>query len=677
MQTPSDNGHGMYRVDFESLIKVLGENLYSNPKAVVRELIQNASDSCVRRKTLEAFKPSITVSVDRQKHQLIFEDNGAGMVRDEVIQYLASIGGGLTREERKRLMTSDQESAKMLIGQFGLGFLSAFVVAERVIVETCSLTRKDPVNWECEGNSEYQISRGKRSEPGTKIILFLKQAHYDLLEDETLTKAIVRYADFILFPIYLNKGRQPVNRMNAPWHLDATESEYAEYIQHRYGVSPLALEIINVERDDLQVQGVLFIVPRKVEFERRLGSADVFQKRMYVGEDLSMLPEWAGFLSAVLDCSTLDLVASRESAISERPSYKVLEDYLAQAVVSFLKRLAERERPTFLEVIHQHDWAVMAGALRSDFFFDQVKDLIPIPTDMGPLTMPKYLERVPARLGSIKTIYYVPGEQPLGRQQSSLFKAQGVPICQADIVAEEFLRKYAARTENVNLRQMVSGVVELMEFAEEAHWRALEARYQELGIVAKAVKFHPPEMPAMVVRQTDYDQEQLIKQIVDGSRAVLDFMGRIGRETSDAYGLCFNVDNPIIKKLVEYQGDQMILDTALRAVYSSALLAAGIELTPELSQSVAFSQMRIIELVLEQSERIESGQTVGPYAASSFEMPVFSTVASPTDPWQFLPDDWSGLVDDDDLDEGYAYANENRPVKKRSFLEGLIRRFIK
>src|SRR5947209_19311505 len=118
MQTPLDAGYGTYRIDFESLVKVLGENLYSNPKAVVRELIQNASDSCVRRKALEAFMPTITVSVDRQKQQLIFEDNGAGMVRDEVIQYLASIGGGLTREERKRLMTSDQESAKMLIGQF-------------------------------------------------------------------------------------------------------------------------------------------------------------------------------------------------------------------------------------------------------------------------------------------------------------------------------------------------------------------------------------------------------------------------------------------------------------------------------------------------------------------------------------------------------------------------------
>src|SRR5260370_13152274 len=206
-------------------------------------------------------------------------------------------------------------------------------------------------------------------------------------------------------------------------------------------------------------------------------SADLFQKRMHVGEDLNILPDWAGFVCTVLDCATLDLVASRESAISERPSYKALQEFLAKSVTTFIKRLAEQERPIFLEVIRQHDWAVMSGAIRNDFFFDQVKDLIPIPSDMGPLILPKYLERLPARLGNLKTIYYVPGEQPLGQQQSSLFKAQGVPIFQADIIAEQFLEKYAEHSENVSLRQMVSGVIELMEFAEGARWRKLEARY--------------------------------------------------------------------------------------------------------------------------------------------------------------------------------------------------------
>ncbi len=581
-------------------------------------------------------------------------------------------------------MTSDQRAAKMLIGQFGIGFLSTFVIADRVTVDTCSSNSGIPVRWVCEGTAEYQLSRGARAEPGTQVTLALKAAHYDLLDEDTLRNAIVRYADFIAFPIYLNGGVQPVNRMNAPWHTDGVESEYAEYIKHRYGVAPLALEPLAVEREDLQMQGVLFIPPRKVEFKRRLRSVDVFQKRMYVGEDLQILPEWAGFVCAVLDCATLDLVASREAAISERASYQALQDYLGQAVTTFIKRLAEWERPIFLEVIRQHDWPVLWGAIKNDEFFDQVKDIIPVPSDMGQLTVPKYLERAPARLGSIKTIYYVPGEQLLGQQQSSLFKARGVPIYQADQAFERFLRKYAERTENVALRQMVSGVVELMEFAQGPRWRALEARYQNLGIVAKAVRFHPPEMPAMAVRQADYDQERLIEQIVEGSRMLLDFMSRVGHEKSDAYGLCFNIDNPIIQRLAEYEGDPTVLNTALRAIYSGALLAAGVELTPDLSQTVAHAQMRIVELLLEQSARIESGEAVGPYAPSQFDEPL---PAPPPAVPPSLPEmpDWADLfreaqeLESDDLEETEEDARPltSQHPEKVNFFQRFLRRIKK
>lgn len=620
--TKPETTTGVFQVDFENLIKVLGQNLYANPKAAVRELIQNASDSCVRRQAKkDFFQPAIHVRASLEERSLVFEDNGAGMKRDEVVQYLASIGGTGTSRERQRLLTSDPDAAKMLIGQFGIGFLSAFVVAKRVVVDTLSIAGGLPVRWECEGTSAYLISQSDRTEPGTKVTLFLKPAHYDLLEEDILRETIIRYADFIAFPIYLNSEPAPVNRMQAPWHRDAAEVEYAEYIRHRYGVQPLALEPIAHNTEDLSVQGVLFIPPRTAEWKRRLRAIDLFHKRMYVGEDLNLLPEWAGFVNGVLDCPNIELVASREAAIIDHPAYRALQAYLEEAVTRFIRRLAEEERPTFLEVIRQHDWSVKWGAIRSDFFFDQVRDLIPFRTDMGPMVLPRYLERVPERLGKFKTIYYIPGEQPLGQQQSTIFRARGVPVIQADLVEEEFLRKYARQVENVGLRQMASGVVELMTFAEGPRWRALEARFQDLGIVARAVSFYPPEMPAMVVRQADYDVERLIGQLTDGSRSLIDFMAHIGRERSDAYGLCFNVDNPIIQQLAQYDGDETVLKTALRAIYSSALLAAGVELSMELSQSVARAQMRIIELLLEQEARLQKEGKAAPYAPSPFEEP--------------------------------------------------------
>lgn len=624
---------GTFQVDFQSLIKVLGENLYANPKACVRELIQNANDSCVRRQSAgQPFKPSITVRASKGERVLIFEDNGAGMVHEDVVCYLASIGGGRTREERQRLSTEDKDAANMLIGQFGIGFLSSFVVADRVVVDTLSIEGGEPVRWVCEGTAEYQIGLGERAEPGTRVMLYLKPAHFDLLEEEILYNTIVYYADFIGFPIYLNEHTTKVNRMHAPWHTSATYNEYAAYIDHRYGVMPLAMEPIAIERDDLAVQGVLFIPPRSGEWKRHLRSIDIFQKRMFIGEDLHILPEWAGFISGVLDCATLELVASRESAISERESYRALQTYLGQTVAAFIQKLAKQERSTFLEVIKQHEWAVKWGAVRDDFFFDQVKDLIPIASDMGTLTIPKYLQRAPKRLGGMKTIYYVPGTQTAGQQQSSVFRARGVPIFRTDVVDEQFLKKYVAQKDNVNLRQMVSGVVELMDFVEGEQWRTLEKRYEAMSITARGVRFHPPEMPALAVRNSDYDQDRMVEQVVDGSRALFDLIGHVGKETSDIYGLCFNIDNPIIKRLSSYQGDEAILEAALRAIYSSALLAAGVELTAELSQSVAQSEMRVIELLLEQDQRLQSkGQATG-YAPSSV-VTAATSKPKPTQPW--------------------------------------------
>lgn len=623
---PKDLGTGTFQVEFQALIKVLGENLYANPRACVRELIQNANDSCVRRQAAgHTYQPAIRVMADITRRILVFEDNGAGMVQEDVIRYLASIGGGRTREERTRLSTEDKAAAQMLIGQFGIGFLSSFVVADRVVVDTLSIEGGDPVLWVCEGTSEYQIGRGRRREPGTQVTLHLKAAHYDLLEEETLYNTIIYYADFIGFPIYLNNQSRHINRMNAPWHLKGTDREYMDYIQHRYEVDPLAMMSISVDKKDLFVQGVLFVPPRTGEWKRHQRSIDIFQKRMFIGEDLNILPEWAGFVSGVLDCATLDLVASRESAISERPSYKALQEYLGEAVATFVQNLAKQNRTTFLEVVKQHEWSVKWGAVRSDFFFNQVKDIIPLASDMGQLTLPRYLQRVPKRLGGIKTIYYVSGQQMPGQQQSTIFRARGVPILRTDVVDEQFLKKYVARDPNVNLRQMVSGVIELMDFVEGDRWRSLEARYQAMGIHARGVTFHPPDMPALAVRQSESEPDRMIEQVTEGKGALLDFIGRIGKNTSDQYWLCFNVDNPIIQRLATYQGDEVILDAALRSIYSSALLAAGVELTADMSQAVAQSEMRVIELLLEQDERLQGKSKQSGYKPSALDTKIPAT----------------------------------------------------
>jgi molecular chaperone HtpG len=602
MRKPTAPRYGTFRVDFDSIIKILADNLYANPQSAVRELIQNANDSCVRRQAVADFPPVIRIMTDNAQRTMVFEDNGSGMLEDEVIRHLASIGGSNTREQRKRLETANSQAASMLIGQFGIGFLSAFVIADEVVVETCSTDNGASVRWECQGSTSYTIQAGNRETPGTAVTLVLKPQHYDLLEEAVLRDVIVRYADFISFPIYLNDSRQPVNRLHAPWHTDASELEYADYLQHRYGVAPLALEPIAADDGEFHLRGVLFVPPRTELFRRRLRAVEIFQRRMYVGEELHLLPEWATFVYAIIESSSLELVASREGVIEHRPGYERARDYLQQAVGGFISRLAAHERGTFEEIVRQHPWAVIAGAVHNDAFFNWVKDLIPLQSDAGPITLPKYLSLVPQRFGAYRTIYYVSGEGVLGPHHAALFQAAGVPILRVDVMTEQLLRKYADRTPGTGLRQVESGVVELVEPEGDPAWQGLERRYADLGITARAVRYRPAELAAIAVREADYDRERVIAQVMDGSRPLQDLMTKEGTALPGAYGLCFNVTNPTIHRLTQFGvvGEPEVLDTVLTALYGTALLGAGVLPAPELNQQLAEAQTSIIDLLLRQ-----------------------------------------------------------------------------
>lgn len=405
-------GYGSFQVDFPNLIQVLGRSLYTTPTVAIRELIQNASDSLVARQATRVIShPAIFVRADPKANSLVIEDNGIGMKEDDVVRGLASIGGSGTRNLRKKYATSNAEAARLLMGQFGIGFLSAFVIADRVIIDTLSVEPgARSIQWVCDGTSEYELRLGERTNPGTRVQLSIKAAHGNLVDEAALRNEIVRYGDLITFPIYLNDYPDSVNRMHAPWHVDGTEAEYSAYIHHRYGVVPLAIFPVDRRSPELSVQGVLFIPPSSAEWNRRLRGVDLFQQRMYVSEDFGILPEWAGFINGVLDCDTIQLVTSREKVITNNIEYRALQAYLEETAASLVRRLAEEDRPTFLEVIRQHSWPVKWGAVRNDLFFEQVRDLIPFRTNVGPMVMPTYLDRVPERLG-VKTAYYASADE--------------------------------------------------------------------------------------------------------------------------------------------------------------------------------------------------------------------------------------------------------------------------
>ena len=207
---------------FDGLIKLLSEGLYSEKDIFVRELVQNAHDSIIRRKEMEPnLAGQIDVECDRMAKTVTITDNGIGMDKKDIKDFLSVIGSTGTGEARKSGMRLSHE----LIGQFGIGMLLAFVVADKVLVETRKVGADDAFEWRNSGSQDCELYESNRKELGSRITVFLRDDYAYFLTDTKLREIIIRYCDFISVPIYLN-GVGPVNTVEAPWNRDyATEKD--------------------------------------------------------------------------------------------------------------------------------------------------------------------------------------------------------------------------------------------------------------------------------------------------------------------------------------------------------------------------------------------------------------------------------------------------------------------
>lgn len=201
--------------DFQGLIQLLAKNLYSEKRVFIRELIQNAHDGILRRQSREpdAFTPRIDVESRPDELQFIIRDNGLGMDLNDIREYLAVIGRGATRLEKGDVTG--------LVGQFGIGFLSAFIVAERVEVETRKVGDDDGWKWSNSGTEDYTVTKVSKDSFGTTVTVFLNgEADKGVIHPEEVDNVIRKYADMLKVPIHLNGSREPINQMIMPWERD-------------------------------------------------------------------------------------------------------------------------------------------------------------------------------------------------------------------------------------------------------------------------------------------------------------------------------------------------------------------------------------------------------------------------------------------------------------------------
>ncbi|MCA9571122.1 MAG: ATP-binding protein, partial [Myxococcales bacterium] len=381
-------------VDHEGLMQVLAHNLYSTPEVALRELVQNAHDSCTRRRLEDPDAPSpvIHVRADSEARTLSIRDNGAGLTHDEIGRYLATIGGGYTRVLRQE---HDDEG---LIGAFGLGFLSAYVVADRVEVHTTSVHTPDVGHvFRSRDGLRFTVSEGPPGPVGTEVVLHVKRAHASLSEPRRVRDLLDRYACLLTVPIH---APDLVNAKAPCWRadLEAMPPHAARAEVYRTaGAFEARHEVLAafplLAPDGVEAGGVLWVHDGATWATSDQRGVTVYVRGMLVSRDArELLPVWAGFAGAAIESDALVPTASRED-LQRDHRWTAIQEAVRATLVQGFQRLASEEPHVWRRVLRRHNESLLGAALSDVTLFGLLRDELEVPTSEGAMTLPEVARR--------------------------------------------------------------------------------------------------------------------------------------------------------------------------------------------------------------------------------------------------------------------------------------------
>lgn len=567
------------RIHLPGVIKTLGQHLYSDNSVAIRELIQNANDSLITRRVEDEACPTdlrIEMDCDYMEDLLVVRDNGAGMTDQEITEYLSTVGKSGTDELRKTLEEQDAEEARRLIGQFGLGFLSAFVIAESVEVRTRSFKEGEPgFTWRCDGGTDYSLSESPDLPIGTEVTLHLRRDQDHFADGDHLTPIVRRFADFLSFPIYIGQTPLPINVQTAPWHSDASAAEYVDYIHRRFEEEALEVVPLRAEADEVQIGGALYIPESR---RRDLGVVELYVSRMYVGPDHELLPDWAKFVGGVVESPSLDVTASREGPV-RNSKYREVQALVADRLADAIGGLARDDSARFNRLVKAHEHPVKLGALEDDSFFALVKDHVEFDTDAGKMTIPQYLDRASRQSGDrVRTIYYHTGGVE-SRQHQLLFAANGIPVLDAEErIDQAFIEKYADQVRPVRAKEIDQASDALLNPVSSGTLEEVIGRYADMDITAKAAAFKPASVPALLAREERPRIEMLLgdPEVPELLRQMFETLTRGHRGMSGAgWTLYLNTNNAVIRLLADLERNDDVKLQCMKEIYNSAYLVAA------------------------------------------------------------------------------------------------------
>jgi molecular chaperone HtpG len=611
-----------FQAEVKQLLKLMIHSLYSHKEIFLRELISNASDACDKLRFQSLATPellegqndlTITIETDSTAHTITITDTGIGMTRQEAIDHLGTIAKSGTAEFLAKL-SGDQKQDAQLIGQFGVGFYSSFIVAERV--EVFSRRAGEPassgVHWESRGEGEFTVNDVELPVRGTKIVLHLKEDQREFADDYRIRSLVRKYSDHIAFPVRMRKSDKDaeyenINQAQALWtrpRTEVKEEEYKEFYRHiSHDFSdPLAWSHGKVEGKKEYTS--LLYIPSRAPFDlwHREGARGLklYVRRVFIMDDAEQfLPLYLRFIKGVVDSADLPLNISREM-LQQDASIDAMRTGLARRVLDVLTKLAKDEPEKYATFWKEFGAVIKEGPAEDHANRERIAKLLRFSSthtdnETQDVSLDDYIGRMKPGQNAI---YYVIAET-FGAAKSSphleMLRRKGIEVLLLSDRVDDWLMDHLREYDGKSFRNVARGDLDLSSVQSEEEKKAQESLSKEHGELVDRIKKSLGDRVSDVrvtARLADSPACLVLGEHDLGAqmRKILEAAGQKAPQSKAA--LEINPAHPLLKR-IEATADGSTFDDLSLLVFEQATLAEG----GQLPEPVAFVQ-RLNRLLL-------------------------------------------------------------------------------
>ena len=604
-----------FQAEVKQLLHLVTHSLYSNKEIFLRELVSNASDACDKLRfealndaSLFEDQPNLEIRIgfDKAARRIIISDNGIGLSAQEAIDHLGTIAKSGTKEFMAKL-DGDKARDANLIGQFGVGFYSGYIVADRITVESrrAGLAADQGVRWSSEGTGDFEVETITRERRGTDIILHLREGEDEFLSTWKLKSIVGKYSDHISLPVLMRKEAwdaekgenvvsddwEPVNKAAAIWtrsKSDITDAEYkAFYEQLTYDTTaPLAYTHNRVEGRTEYTQ--LLYIPAKAPFDLwnrdKRGGVKLYVKRVFIMDDAeALMPVYLRFVKGVIDSADLPLNVSRE-LLQESRDVRAIREGSTKRVLSMLESLADSEsaddKAKYAEFWKQFGAVLKEGVGEDHANQERLAKLLRFAStqaDEG-VSFADYVSRM--KEGQ-EAIYYITAETLAAAKNSpqlEIFKKKGIEVLLFTDRVDEWMLSHLYEFEGKSLQSVAKGAVDLGQLQDEEEKKQAEAAAESFKPTLDRLK------AALASRAKDV---RVTTRLVDSPACLVveegDMSGHLARLLKQAGQsapnsqpvLEVNAEHALVKKLAALPEGAAQFDDLAQVLFDNALLAEG------------------------------------------------------------------------------------------------------